>query len=50
VKIQGMNQAEAAVLLGVSTMTVSRRLNNGLQLLADALADLDPQGIDADPT
>jgi RNA polymerase sigma factor (sigma-70 family) len=42
VRIQGMTQAEAAAVLGVSTMTVSRRLNNGLQLLADALADLDP--------
>ena len=50
VRIQGMSQAEAATVLGVSTMTVNRRLNSGLQLLADALADLDPQGIDPDPT
>jgi RNA polymerase sigma factor (sigma-70 family) len=50
VRIQGMTQAEAAAVLGVSTMTVNRRLNNGLQSLADALADLAPQGIDADPT
>jgi RNA polymerase sigma-70 factor (ECF subfamily) len=50
VRIQGMTQAEAASILGVSIMTVSRRLNSGLQLLADALADLDPQGIDPDPT
>jgi RNA polymerase sigma-70 factor (ECF subfamily) len=50
VRIQGMTQAEAASVLGVSIMTVNRRLNSGLQLLADALADLDPQGIDADPT
>ena len=50
VRIQGMTQAEAASVLGVSTMTVHRRLNSGLQLLVDALADLDPQGIDPDPT
>ena len=50
VRIQGMTQAEAAAVLGVSAMTVNRRLNSGLQLLADALADLDPQGIDPDPT
>ena len=50
VRIQGMTQAEAAEVLGVSAMTVNRRLNSGLQLLADALADLDPQGIDPDPT
>ena len=49
VRIQGMTQAEAAGVLGVSAMTVKRRLNSGLQLLADALADLDPQGIDPDP-
>jgi RNA polymerase sigma factor (sigma-70 family) len=48
VRIQGMTQAEAATVLGVSAMTVKRRLNSGVQLLADALADLDPQGIDAD--
>jgi len=50
VRIQGMTQMEAATVLGVSTMTVSRRLNNGLHLLADALADLDPQAIETDPT
>lgn len=49
VRIQGMTQAEAATVLGVSAMTVKRRLNSGLQLLADALADLDPQGFDPDP-
>jgi RNA polymerase sigma factor (sigma-70 family) len=49
VRIQGMTQAEAAAVLGVSAMTVKRRLNSGLQLLADVLADLDPQGIDPDP-
>jgi RNA polymerase sigma factor (sigma-70 family) len=49
VRIQGMTQGEAATVLGVSTMTVKRRLNSGVQLLADALADLSPQGIDPDP-
>src|SRR5262245_49703468 len=48
VRIQGMTQAEAATVLGVSAMTVRRRLNSGVQLLADALVDLDPQGIDPD--
>jgi RNA polymerase sigma-70 factor (ECF subfamily) len=50
VRIQGMTQTEAASILGVSIMTVNRRLNSGLQLLADVLADLDLQGIDPDPT
>lgn len=50
VRIQGMTQAEAAAVLGVSAMTVRRRLNSGLQLLTDALADLAPQGLDPDPT
>ena len=34
VRIQGMSQAEAARVLGVSAMTVNRRLNRSLQLLA----------------
>ena len=42
VRIQGLTQAEAAQVLGVSTMTVKRRLNRGLQLLAEALDDLRP--------
>jgi RNA polymerase sigma factor (sigma-70 family) len=42
VRIQGMPQAEAAGLLGVSPATVNRRLSRGLQLLADALGDLYP--------
>ena len=42
VRIQGLTQAEAAVVLGVSAMTVNRRLTRGLQLLAEALADLRP--------
>ena len=42
VRIQGMTQAEAAQFLGVSTVTVRRRLSRGLQLLAERLADLRP--------
>jgi RNA polymerase sigma-70 factor (ECF subfamily) len=42
VRIQGMSQAEAAGLLGVSTATVNRRLSRGLQQLAAALGDLYP--------
>jgi RNA polymerase sigma-70 factor (ECF subfamily) len=43
VRIQGLTQAETAEVLGVSAMTVGRRLKHGLQLLADALSDLRPQ-------
>jgi RNA polymerase sigma-70 factor (ECF subfamily) len=42
VRIQGMTQADAAQLLGVSTVTVKRRLSRGLQLLAEQLADPRP--------
>jgi RNA polymerase sigma-70 factor (ECF subfamily) len=42
VRIQGMSQAEAARVLGVAVVTVKRRLNRGLQLLAVALEDLRP--------
>ena len=42
VRIQGMTQAEAAQVLEVSVMTVNRRLNRGLQLLAATLGDLYP--------
>lgn len=42
VRIQGLTQAEAAEVLGVSAATVNRRLNHGLQLLAEALSDLRP--------
>jgi RNA polymerase sigma-70 factor (ECF subfamily) len=44
VRIQGLTQAEAAAVLGVSAMTVNRRLNRGLQLLAERLGDLRPEG------
>jgi RNA polymerase sigma-70 factor (ECF subfamily) len=42
VRIQGMSQAEAAQVLEVSVMTVNRRLNRGIQMLASALGDLRP--------
>ncbi len=42
VRIQGLTHAEAAQVLGVSTATVNRRLNRGLQLLLDTLDDLRP--------
>lgn len=42
VRIQGLSQAEAARILDVSPMTVMRRLNRGLRLLAATLADLCP--------
>ncbi len=43
VRIQGMSQTETAELIGVSAKTIQRRLNRGLMLLADMLADLDPE-------
>jgi RNA polymerase sigma-70 factor (ECF subfamily) len=42
VRIQGMAQTEVAQVLGVSTVTVKRRLSRGLRLLAEQLADLRP--------
>ena len=42
VRVQGMTQAEAAQVLGVSAVTVKRRLNRGLRLLTERLADLRP--------
>jgi RNA polymerase sigma-70 factor (ECF subfamily) len=42
VRIQGMTQVEAAHLLGVSVVTVKRRMSRGLRLLAERLADLRP--------
>jgi RNA polymerase sigma-70 factor (ECF subfamily) len=44
VRIQGMTQTEAAQVLGVSVMTVKRRLNRSLQLLAVSLGDMNPGG------
>jgi RNA polymerase sigma-70 factor (ECF subfamily) len=40
VRIQGMTQPEAAEVIGVSAATVKRRLNRGLRLLTEQLADL----------
>jgi DNA-directed RNA polymerase specialized sigma24 family protein len=37
-----MTQTEAADVLGVSAATVKRRLNRGLRLLTEQLADLRP--------
>jgi RNA polymerase sigma factor (sigma-70 family) len=42
VRVQGMSQVEAAQLLGVCPVTVKRRLNRGLRLLTEQLADLRP--------
>jgi RNA polymerase sigma-70 factor (ECF subfamily) len=46
VRIQGMSQTEAARVLEVSVMTVNRRLNRSLQMLAATLGDLYPGGED----
>jgi RNA polymerase sigma factor (sigma-70 family) len=43
VRIQGMSQAEAARVQGISPMTVMRRSNRALVLLANELDDLRPQ-------
>ena len=42
VRVQGMAQTEAARVLGVSAVTVKRRLSRGLRLLTEQLADLRP--------
>jgi RNA polymerase sigma-70 factor (ECF subfamily) len=42
VRVQGLTQAEAADLLGVTAKTVQRRLNRGVLLLTEELADLRP--------
>jgi RNA polymerase sigma-70 factor (ECF subfamily) len=46
VRIQGMSQSEAAEVLAVSLMTVNRRLNRGLNMLAATHGDLYPGGED----
>jgi RNA polymerase sigma-70 factor (ECF subfamily) len=43
VRVQGMTQTEAAQVLGVAVVTVKRRLNRGLRLLTEQLADLRPE-------
>jgi RNA polymerase sigma-70 factor (ECF subfamily) len=40
VRVQGMTQTEVAKIIGVSVVTVKRRLNRGLRLLTEKLADL----------
>jgi RNA polymerase sigma factor (sigma-70 family) len=42
VRIQGMSFSEAAEILGVSDMTVNRRLNRGLRILTEQLSDMRP--------
>jgi RNA polymerase sigma-70 factor (ECF subfamily) len=42
VRVHGMTHTEAAQVLGVSAVTVKRRLNRGLRLLTEQLADLCP--------
>jgi RNA polymerase sigma-70 factor (ECF subfamily) len=50
VRVQGMTQTEAAQVLGVSPVTVKRRLNRGLRLLTEQLAGLDPREQSPDST
>jgi RNA polymerase sigma-70 factor (ECF subfamily) len=42
VRIQGLTHTEASQILGVTPLTVKRRLNRGLRLLANQLSDLEP--------
>jgi RNA polymerase sigma factor (sigma-70 family) len=42
VRIQGLTHTEASQILGVTPLTVKRRLNRGLRLLANQLSDLQP--------
>ena len=42
VRIQGLSHTEASQILGVTPLTVKRRLNRGLRLLASQLSDLRP--------
>ena len=49
VRIQGLTQAEAAQVLGVSLRTVKRWVSRGLRLLMARLADLGPGDTPAEP-
>jgi RNA polymerase sigma-70 factor (ECF subfamily) len=49
VRVQGMSHGEAAQILGVAAVTVKRRLNRGLRLLTEQLADLRPAEKPPDP-
>jgi hypothetical protein len=42
--IDGMTQAEAAQVIGVSAVTVKRWLSRGLRLVTERLADFRPVG------
>jgi RNA polymerase sigma factor (sigma-70 family) len=42
VRIQGLSHTEASQIIGVTPLTVKRRLNRGLRLLAKQLSDLEP--------
>jgi RNA polymerase sigma-70 factor (ECF subfamily) len=48
VRVQGLSHTETAEVLGVSSKTVQRRLNRGLRLLTEQLADLRPSEKPAD--
>jgi RNA polymerase sigma-70 factor (ECF subfamily) len=41
VRIQGLTHTEAGEIIGVTPLTVKRRLNRGLRLLANQLSDLE---------
>ena len=43
IRIQGLTQPETAEIVGVSVMTVRRRLSRGLQRLTEVLGDLRPE-------
>ena len=43
VRVQGMTQTEAARVLGVSAVTVKRRLNRGLRLLTEQTGRPSPE-------
>ncbi len=43
VRIQGMQQTEAAQVLGVSPKTIQRRINRGVLILTQQLQDLQPR-------
>jgi RNA polymerase sigma-70 factor (ECF subfamily) len=44
VRIQGLTHVDAAAVVGISVKTVQRRLNRARLLLAEQLADLQPDG------
>jgi RNA polymerase sigma-70 factor (ECF subfamily) len=50
VRVQGMTRTEAAQVLGVSPVTVKRRLNRGLRVLTAQLSGLDPREQSPDST